>query len=122
MSKVRVAFNGMGRIGKNVMRVIVEQFNDQIEIVAGNDLVSPEVIAQGLPKDSIFGRFPVEVSLEGDNVIKVGDTPIDMREGITSRCGKTVGVLTGVGTEDELYKSGASCVIDSVMDLEYMEA
>ena len=30
MSKVRVAFNGMGRIGKNVMRVIVEQFNDQI--------------------------------------------------------------------------------------------
>ena len=40
MAKVRVAFNGMGRIGKNVMRVIVEQFNDQIEIVAGNDLVS----------------------------------------------------------------------------------
>ena len=33
MSKVRVAFNGMGRIGKNVMRVIVENFNDQIEIV-----------------------------------------------------------------------------------------
>jgi lactate dehydrogenase-like 2-hydroxyacid dehydrogenase len=32
MSKVRVAFNGMGRIGKNVMRVIVEQFNDQIVI------------------------------------------------------------------------------------------
>ena len=30
MSKVKVAFNGMGRIGKNVMRVIVEQFNDQI--------------------------------------------------------------------------------------------
>jgi len=57
-----------------------------------------------------------------ENVIKVGDTPIDMREGITSRCGKTVGVLTGVGTEDELYKSGASYVIDSVMDLEYMEA
>ena len=57
MSKVRVAFNGMGRIGKNVMRVIVEKFNDQIEIVAGNDLVSPAEIANGLPKDSIFGRF-----------------------------------------------------------------
>jgi len=76
MSKVRVAFNGMGRIGKNVMRVIVEQFNDQIEIVAGNDLVSAEIIAQGLPKDSIFGRFPVEVSLRSDNVIKVGDHEI----------------------------------------------
>ena len=76
MSKVRVAFNGMGRIGKNVMRVIVENFNDQIEIVAGNDLVSPAEIANGLPKDSIFGRFPVEVSLEGDNIIKVGNHSI----------------------------------------------
>ena len=76
MSKVRVAFNGMGRIGKNVMRVIVEKFNDQIEIVAGNDLVSPEVIANGLPKDSIFGRFPAEVSLKGENVIQVGDHSI----------------------------------------------
>jgi glyceraldehyde 3-phosphate dehydrogenase len=76
MSKVRVAFNGMGRIGKNVMRVIVERFNDEIEIVAGNDLVSPAVIAQGLPKDSIFGRFPAEVSLKGDNVIQVGDHSI----------------------------------------------
>jgi glyceraldehyde 3-phosphate dehydrogenase len=76
MSKVRVAFNGMGRIGKNVMRVIVENFNDQIEIVAGNDLVSPADIAKGLPKDSIFGRFPVDVSLEGDNVIKLGDHSI----------------------------------------------
>lgn len=68
-----MAFNGMGRIGKNVMRVIVEKFNDQIEIVAGNDLVSPEDIANGLPKDSIFGRFPVDVKLKGENVIQVGD-------------------------------------------------
>ena len=58
------------------MRVIVEQFNDQIEIVAGNDLVSAKDIAQGLPKDSIFGRFPVDVSLVSDNVIKVGDHEI----------------------------------------------
>ena len=76
MAKIRVAFNGMGRIGKNVMRVIVEKFNDKIEIVAGNDLVPAKEIAQGLPKDSIFGRFPVEVSLVSDNVIKVGDHTI----------------------------------------------
>lgn len=76
MGKVRVAFNGMGRIGKNVMRVIVEKFNDQIEIVAGNDLVSAKEIANGLPKDSIFGRFPVPVSLKGENVIQVGSHEI----------------------------------------------
>ncbi|MDA3852534.1 MAG: type I glyceraldehyde-3-phosphate dehydrogenase [Spirochaetaceae bacterium] len=73
MAKIRVGFNGMGRIGKNVMRVIVEKFNDQIEIVAGNDLVSAKEIAKALPKDSIHGRFPCDVSLKSENVIKIGD-------------------------------------------------
>ena len=72
MSKIKVAFNGMGRIGKNVMRVILSQFDDKFDIVAGNDLVSAKEIAQGLPKDSIYGRFPAEVSLKSENVIKVG--------------------------------------------------
>ncbi len=72
MSKIKVAFNGMGRIGKNVMRVILSQLDDQFDIVAGNDLVSADEIAKSLPKDSIYGRFPADVSLKGDNVIKVG--------------------------------------------------
>jgi glyceraldehyde 3-phosphate dehydrogenase len=72
MSKIRVAFNGMGRIGKNVMRVILSKLDDKFEIVAGNDLVSAEEIAKSLPKDSIYGRFPADVSLVSDNVIKVG--------------------------------------------------
>jgi len=73
MSKIRVAFNGMGRIGKNVMRVITSQLNDKIEIVAGNDLVPAKEIAEGLPKDSIHGKFPVDVKLISDNVIQIGD-------------------------------------------------
>lgn len=73
MAKVRVAFNGMGRIGKNVMRVITSEYNDSIEIVAGNDLVPPKEIAAGLPKDSIHGRFPVDVKLIGDRVIQIGE-------------------------------------------------
>ncbi len=62
----------MGRIGKNVMRVILSKLDDKFEIVAGNDLVSAEEIAKSLPKDSIHGRFPAEVSLKGENVVKVG--------------------------------------------------
>ena len=73
MAKIRVGFNGMGRIGKNVIRVIASQFNDQIEIVAGNDLVSAKEIAEGLPKDSIHGKFPVDVKLLSDNEIQIGD-------------------------------------------------
>ena len=76
MSKIRVGFNGMGRIGKNVMRVITTTLSDQIEIVAGNDLVSADAIAKSLPKDSIHGRFPVDVELLSDNVIKIGDNEV----------------------------------------------
>lgn len=78
MAKIKVGFNGMGRIGKNVIRVILEKFDDKIEIVAANDLVAADVIAKSLPKDSIHGRFPAEVALEGDNVIKIGDHKITM--------------------------------------------
>lgn len=72
MSKIRVGFNGMGRIGKNVMRVIVEKLDDKFDIVAGNDLVTNDLIAASLPKDSIYGRFPVPVEHVSDQVIKVG--------------------------------------------------
>ena len=73
MSTVRVGFNGMGRIGKNVLRVIVEKLNDRFEIVAGNDLVSAADIAASLPKDSVYGRFPVPVEQSAANQIRVGD-------------------------------------------------
>ena len=73
MSTVRVGFNGMGRIGKNVLRVIVEKLNDRFEIVAGNDLVSAADIAASLPKDSVYGRFPVPVEQSAANKIRVGD-------------------------------------------------
>jgi glyceraldehyde 3-phosphate dehydrogenase len=72
MSKIRVAFNGMGRIGKNVMRVILSKLDDKFDIVAGNDLVPAADIAKSLPRDSIYGKFPVEVSLKSENVIQVG--------------------------------------------------
>jgi glyceraldehyde 3-phosphate dehydrogenase len=72
MSTIRVAFNGMGRIGKNVMRVILSKLDDKFDIVAGNDLVPAADIAKSLPRDSIYGHFPAEVSLVNDNVIKVG--------------------------------------------------
>ena len=61
MAKLRVGFNGMGRIGKNVMRVILGRLPDRFEIVAGNDLVAVDDIAASLPRDSVYGRFPAPV-------------------------------------------------------------
>ena len=65
---VRVAINGFGRIGRNVLRAIVEAGRQDIEIVAVNDLAPVETNAHLLRFDSIHGRFPGEVKVEGDSI------------------------------------------------------
>ena len=68
---VRVAINGFGRIGRNVLRSILENGRDDIEIVSINDLGPVETNAHLLKYDSIHGTLPMDVSVEGDT-IKVG--------------------------------------------------
>jgi glyceraldehyde 3-phosphate dehydrogenase len=65
---VRVAINGFGRIGRNVLRAIVEAGRHDIEVVAVNDLAPVETNAHLLRFDSIHGRFPGEVKVEGDSI------------------------------------------------------
>ena len=67
---VRVAINGFGRIGRLVLRSIVEHGRKDIEVVAINDLGPPETNAHLLRYDSVHGRFPAEVKVVGD-VIEV---------------------------------------------------
>lgn len=68
---VKVAINGFGRIGRNVLRAIVESGRRDIVVVAINDLGSVEANAHLLRFDSIHGRFPHEVRVAG-NTIDVG--------------------------------------------------
>ena len=72
---VKVAINGFGRIGRNVLRAIIESGRTDIEVVAINDLGSVETNAHLLQFDSVHGRFPVEVKW-GDDHIDVGRGPI----------------------------------------------
>jgi len=65
---VRVAINGFGRIGRNVLRAIVEAGRHDIEVVAVNDLAPVETNAHLLRFDSVHGRFPGEVKVEGDSI------------------------------------------------------
>jgi glyceraldehyde 3-phosphate dehydrogenase len=65
---VRVAINGFGRIGRNVLRAIVEGNRKDITVVAINDLAPPETNAHLLRFDSIHGRFPGEVTVKGDTI------------------------------------------------------
>ena len=72
---VKVAINGFGRIGRNVLRAIVESKRDDIEVVAINDLGPVETNAHLFRFDSVHGRFPGQVTVSGDT-IDVGRGPI----------------------------------------------
>src|SRR5262245_40002202 len=72
---VRVAINGFGRIGRNILRAIFESNRKDIEVVGVNDLGPVETNAHLLRFDSIHGRFPHEVKVEGDT-INVGEGKI----------------------------------------------
>ncbi|MGR9159763.1 type I glyceraldehyde-3-phosphate dehydrogenase [Rhizobium leguminosarum] len=71
MAKIRVAINGFGRIGRNVVRAIHESGRTDIDVVAVNDLGPVETNAHLLRYDSVHGRFPYEVTVNGDS-IKIG--------------------------------------------------
>jgi glyceraldehyde 3-phosphate dehydrogenase len=71
---VRVGINGFGRIGRNFYRAAAASGAD-IEIVAVNDLTTPETLAHLLKYDSILGKLPEDVSVVGDG-IKVGGATI----------------------------------------------
>ena len=72
---VKVAINGFGRIGRNVLRAIVESGRKDIQVVAVNDLGPVETNAHLLRFDSVHGRFPHDVKVSGDT-IDVGFGPI----------------------------------------------
>jgi glyceraldehyde 3-phosphate dehydrogenase len=65
---VRVAINGFGRIGRNIVRAIYESGRTDIDVVAVNDLGPVETNAHLLRFDSVHGRFPREVEVSGDTI------------------------------------------------------
>ena len=72
---VRVSINGFGRIGRNILRAIIESGRDDIKVVGINDLGPVETNAHLLRYDTVHGRFPADVKVSGDT-IDVGNGPI----------------------------------------------
>ena len=74
---VKVAINGFGRIGRNILRAAIESNREDIEVVAINDLGSPEMNAHLLKYDSVHGRFPLDLSIH-KNYLKVNNVDIEI--------------------------------------------
>jgi len=118
---VKVAINGFGRIGRNVLRAIIELDRTDIEVVAINDLGPVETNAHLLRYDSVHGRFPATVTTT-ETSIDVGRGPIQvtaMRNPADLPWGDVDIVLecTGIFTDKEKaqihLENGASRVLVS---------
>jgi glyceraldehyde 3-phosphate dehydrogenase (phosphorylating) len=81
---IRVGVNGFGRIGRNFYRALAAQKAEgkstDIEIIAVNDLTDNASLAHLLKFDSILGRYPEDITLEGDDTIVIGNTKIKSLE------------------------------------------
>ena len=103
----KIAINGFGRIGRNILRAIIESGRTDISVVAINDLGPIETNAHLIQFDSIHGRFPNDVKISGDT-IDVGSGPIkvtairDPNELPWKSCGVDVAMeCTGIFTSKE---------------------
>jgi glyceraldehyde 3-phosphate dehydrogenase len=126
---VRVGINGFGRIGRNFYRALEAQqaqgSSTDIEVVAVNDLTDNATLAHLLKFDSILGRYPKDISLEGDDTIVVGNNKIkalEVKEGPSALPWADLGVdvvveSTGIFTKADKAKghldAGAKKVIIS---------
>ena len=70
MGQIKVGINGFGRIGRLTFRALINKSN--VEVVALNDLTDAKTLAHLLKYDSVHGRFPGEVSAEGDSIVVNG--------------------------------------------------
>jgi len=73
----RLAINGFGRIGRNVLRALIEQGRNDLEIVAINDLSSTENLAHLLKYDSVHGRYPGKITFT-ENTLNLGGADIEV--------------------------------------------
>jgi glyceraldehyde 3-phosphate dehydrogenase len=81
---IRVGINGFGRIGRNFYRALAAQKAEgkstDVEVIAVNDLTDNASLAHLLKFDSILGRYPEEISLEGEDTIVIGSAKIKSLE------------------------------------------
>ena len=71
---VRIGINGFGRIGRMVFRAIAQDFSNDFEVVAINDLLEADYLAYMLKYDSVHGRFDGDVSAKDGNLVVNGKT------------------------------------------------
>ena len=99
----------------DIQESIIESLNMKEFI---DDYISSEQVPKGRPRPFMIDKLMMNNNINfTSQVIKFGDTPNDIKEGINAGCYQSVGVLSGASDYNTLYKAGARKIIDSVMDI-----
>ena len=101
---------------KNIQNLLIDKLGllDCID-----DYISSEEVDRGRPYPYMIERLITRNNIDDpQEVIKIGDTIIDIKEGKNAGC-KTVGVLSGSGSKEELKKSNPDFIINNIMDLRF---
>lgn len=118
---IKIAINGFGRIGRGVLRALIESGTNDIQVVAINDLSPNDHLVHLLKYDSVHGRLNADVTLEGD-VMKVADQeirltairdPQDLPWSDVDVAYECTGIFTAKDKAELLLKSGAKRVLVS---------
>ncbi|MGR3714063.1 MAG: type I glyceraldehyde-3-phosphate dehydrogenase [Shimia sp.] len=117
----KIAINGFGRIGRGVMRALIEGGASDIEVVAINDLSPNDHLVHLLKYDSVHGRLNADVTLDGDTLKVAGQTirltairnPEDLPWSDVDVAFECTGIFTAKDKAELLLKSGAKRVLVS---------
>ncbi len=118
---IKIAINGFGRIGRGVLRALIESGTNDIQVVAINDLSPNDHLVHLLKYDSVHGRLNADITLEGD-VMKVADQeirltairdPQDLPWSDVDVAYECTGIFTAKDKAELLLKSGAKRVLVS---------
>lgn len=103
---------------KKIQEGIIETLNMRDFI---DDYISSQDVIKGRPYPFMINKLMKRNNITNPkHVIKVGDTPTDIIEGLHAHCYKSVGVLSGADSEHTLISAGATNIIDSVIDIELL--
>jgi len=69
---INIGINGFGRVGRQVLRTILQYYPDKLQVVAVNDLYDPATNAHLFKYDSNYGKYPGTVDVKGDNLVVDG--------------------------------------------------
>ncbi|MFA6059185.1 MAG: HAD hydrolase-like protein [Taibaiella sp.] len=102
---------------RDITNIIIDRLGWQEQGLLDVTVASDEV-AQGRPSpDMVFRAMDLVGITDVKTVMKVGDTPVDIMEGINAGCGAVVGVLSGVGTREELGRYDGVVLVASIRDV-----